>query len=527
METGGARGLRFDPDLADHAIGFFSFLRLTDGEFAGQPFDLAPPQVFIVGSLFGWLGPDGHRRFRIAYIEEGKGNGKSPLLSGIGLYGLVADDEPGAQIYAGAVTREQAGLLFADAKKMGEASPALKARLEITEHNIADPVSGSYFRPVSSEGRSLDGKRVHMGLIDEIHEHRTSIVVDKIRAGTKGRRQALICEITNSGHDRTSVCWQHHEYSTKVVSGIIDNDAWFAYVCALDEGDDWTDEAVWPKANPLLDVSITRKYLREQIAEAQGIPAKQDIVKRLSFCVWTEGASRWLEIDGWDDRAGERGPLPRAAVAYGGLDLASTTDLAAFFVVAPRVTCDEIGHESRCVDVRLLTWAPEKGAHRRAERDMVPYLIWAEQGWLTLTPGDITDYRAIRAGIRELAEGLSIRATGYDRWNATQLVTELGDDGFRMIPVGQGFASLTAPAKELEGLVIGGFVHHDGNPILRWMLSNVNVEQDPAGNLKPSRDKSTERIDGIAAWCDALYARAALVSDIPDKPRRGPAFASF
>jgi phage terminase large subunit-like protein len=506
LDAGARRGLRFDAGLADHALRFFDYLRLAEGEFAGRPFTLAPAQVFVVGSLFGWVGSDGYRRFRLAYIEMGKGNGKSPLLSGVGLYCLLADEEQGAEVYAAAVTREQAGIMFRDAKRMAEASPSLRSRLEISEHNIAHPASGSFFRPVSSEGRSLDGKRVHAGLIDEIHEHPSSVVVDKIRAGTKGRRQALICEITNSGYDRHSVCWQHHDYSIKVATGAIENDAWFGYVCALDEGDEWTDEAVWPKANPLLDVSITRKYLREQIAEAQGIPAKGDIVKRLSFCVWTEGVARWLPLEGWDAMADGR-MIPPGTAAFAGLDLASTTDLTAFTLVAPRDHCDEAGHAGRCIDLRALFWAPEAGARRRAERDRVPYLQWAQEGWITLTPGDITDYRAVRAGIHDIAERVVLRAIGYDRWNAAQIVTELGDDGFFMIPVGQGYASLATPSREIETFVIGGLVHHDGNPVLRWMVGNVNAETDPAGNLKPSREKSTDRIDGIAAWCDALFAR--------------------
>ena len=518
LDTGAARGLRFDPDAADHALRFFGFLRLAEGAFADQPFVLAPAQVFIVGSLFGWLGSDGFRRFRTAYIEMGKGNGKTPLCAGIGLYGLVADEEPGAQIFAAAVTREQAGVLFADALAMVERSPELRARLSATSHNIADPRTGSFFRPVSSEGRSLDAKRVHMALIDEVHEHRSPVVVHKMRAGTKGRRQALIVEITNSGYDRTSVCWEHHQYSRDVLEGTLVNDAWFGFVAGLDAADEWTDESVWPKANPLLDVSISRAYLHEQVAEALAMTTKRNIVARLNFCVWTEGETRWLDVAAFD--AGQDGagptPLPSATVAWGGLDLASTRDLSAFVLLAPRTVCPVPEHAGQCFDIRAQFWLPEAGMAARVRRDHVPYDAWASAGWISLTPGNVTDYDRIRTGIEALADGLRIRSIGHDRWNATQLVGQLQGDGFDLLPVGQGYAALTAPAKLLEVHIAGGLVHHDGNPVLRWMVANAVAEIDAAGNIKPSRERSRAKIDGVAAWCDALFAWAA--SDPDDAP---------
>jgi phage terminase large subunit-like protein len=510
LRDGKKRGLRFDADAADHALRFFSFLHLAEGEFADRPFVLAACQVFIVGSLFGWLGPDGYRRFRSAYVEMGKGNGKTPLAAGIGLYGLLADEEPAAQIFAAAVTRDQAGILFADATAMVGRSPELRARLTVTGHNIADEGTGSFFRPVSSEGRSLDAKRVHMALIDELHEHRSAVVANKMRAGTKGRRQALIVEITNAGYDRTSVCWEHHQYSRQVLEGTLPNDAWFAYVAGLDEGDDWTDERVWGKANPLLDVSVSAKYLREQVVEALGMATKANIVQRLNFCVWTQAETRWLDAEAFD--AGREfdtpTPLPTATVAWAGLDLASTRDLSAFCLLAPRPDCDRDGHAGRCFDVRCHFWLPEDGMHQRVARDHVPYDVWAAQGWIRLTPGNVTDYDRVRAGIQELADGLVIRAIGHDRWNATQIVTQLMGDGFDLLPVGQGYASLTAPAKLLEGHVAGGLVHHDGNPVLAWMVANAVAEIDAAGNIKPSRERSSAKIDGVAAWCDALFAWA-------------------
>jgi phage terminase large subunit-like protein len=437
-----------------------------------------------------------------------KGNGKTPLAAGIGLYGLVADGEAGAQVYAAAVTREQAGLLFADAAAMVRRSEPLRRRLERGVGNLAHPASGSFFRPVSSEGRSLDAKRVHMALIDELHEHRDAVVVDKMRAGTKGRRQALVVEITNAGHDRTSVCWEHHEYSRHILEGVIANESWFAYVCGLDEGDDWTDEAVWPKANPLLDVSVTRKYLREQVTEALGLPLRTNLVKRLNLCVWTEAETRWLDVEGFDAGTGPSLALPAGTEAWAGLDLAATTDLTALTIVAPRASCSVAGHAGKCFDVRARFWLPEEGMRRRVSRDHVPYDVWAEQGWIDLTPGTLTDYDQVRSDLHDEAGHLTLRAIGYDSWNATQLVTQLRGDGLELVAVGQGYWSMSSPAKLLEGQLAARLVHHDGNPVLRWMVANAVAEMDPAGNLKPSKPRSSERIDGVSAWCDALFVWA-------------------
>ena len=287
LAEGPARGLTWSPAHGQHIIDFFpQFLRLAEGEHAGRPFALQPWQQFIVGSLFGWLGSDGYRRFRRGYIETGKGSGKSPMAAGVGLYGLAFDDEAGAEVYAAAVSRDQARIMFSDAVKMVAASPDLAALIDVNVNNLSVRGSNSFFRPVSSEGRGLDGKRVHIALIDELHEHRSDVVVDKMRKGTKGRRQALVLELTNAGYDRESVCWYEHDYSAKVLERVVDNDAWFAYVCQLDacnacraDGkdqpqeacptcDDFRDERVWIKTNPNLDVSISHKYLRELVARS-------------------------------------------------------------------------------------------------------------------------------------------------------------------------------------------------------------------------------------------------------------------
>jgi phage terminase large subunit-like protein len=536
-----AQGYTFREDLAAHAIGFFpKYLRLAEGEHAGHPFVLQPWQQFIVGSLFGWVGPDGFRRFRTAYIETGKGNGKTPMLAGVGLYGLTCDGEVGAQIFTAAVMREQAKILFDDANHMALASPELAAELVIGEHNIAHPASGSFMRPVSSEGRSLDAKRVHMALIDEIHEHWTSLVVDKLRAGTKGRRQALILEITNSGYDRQSVCWQHHEQSRRILEGVEQNESWFAYVSQLDpcescrskgkempqEGctacDDWRDERTWIKANPNLGISVTAKYLREQATEAIQMPSKQNIVRRLNFCQWTESLTRWFTAEQWAACGAAVDPEAlKGRPCVIGVDLATTTDLAAMLVLVPdedffaQITPPPPEAKPEApgaiivrggLDVLAFFWCPEEGVLLRSRKDRVPYDLWRDQGYLEATPGNVIDYRRIRRKVNELrAAGYNIREVGYDPAFATQWALQLQDeDGFTVVPIAQGFGSLNEPAVLLERLVLARTLRHGGHPILAWNAANAVCETDAGGRKRPSKGKSTERIDGISALTTGL-----------------------
>ena len=509
LVDGPKRGLKWEPRLSERVFQFFRCLRFADGTQA--PFELTPHQKFIAGALFGWLGPDGFRRFRTAYVEEGKGNGKTPLAAGIGLYGLVADDESAAEIYSAAVGRDQAKICFSDAKNFVDSSRALRRRLIAHENNLANPSRKSFFRPVSSEGKGLDGKRVHIAIVDELHEHPSAIVVDKMRAGTKGRRQALIFEITNSGYDRHTVCYQHHEYSIQILEGIFQDDSWFGFIAAVDEEDDpLHDEKCWLKANPNLGVSITEKYLREQVREALGMPSKQNIVLRLNFCRWTEQASRWIALEDWD--AGAQ-PIDiekfKGRECFGGIDLSSTADITALVLDFPD---DDGGHTWL-----PFFWIPEENIQRRVERDRVPYDVWVRQGLLLTTPGNVVDYGFIRAFINEkVAPKYVIRELAIDRlFNSVQLSTDLQSDGFTVVAFGQGFYSMAAPAKQFEELVLKKNLRHGAHPILRWMARNVAAAEDPAGNKKPDKKRSREKIDGIVAGIMALGRATANLQQGP------------
>jgi phage terminase large subunit-like protein len=516
LETGHQRGLLWDSLAAERAIQFFTFLTLAEGEHAGKPFVLRSFQCFIVGSLFGWKGTDGYRRFRTAYNEIAKGNGKSPKAAGVGILGLVADGEKGAEIYAAAVGREQAKIVWRDADAMVEASATLAQRVTRRVNNLSVLRTRSFFRPVSSEHRGLDGKRVHMAIIDELHEHPTSIVVDKMSAGTKGRRQPLIFEITNSGYDRTSVCWAHHEYSVRVLEGSIADDSWFAFICGLDacdacrargktqptdgckDCDDWRDESVWIKANPNLGVSITAKYLRQQVAEAVGMPSKQNIVKRLNFCIWTEQADRWLDVDLWN--ACSAGAIDESALegrdAYLSIDLSSTSDIAAACLAFPSTPAERAAGAKRFRAIWRF-WIPEATLRLRTEREREMLQAWIDAGYITATKGNVIDYDVIRDDLNALGDRFAIKECAYDPWNATQLATQLQGDGFLMIAFRQGFKSLNEPTKEVEKLVTSQELDHGGNPVAAWMASNVSVAQDAAGNKKPDKSRSVDRIDGI------------------------------
>jgi phage terminase large subunit-like protein len=505
-------GRATEPGTANYAINFFStVLRLNGGQFEGLPFDPQLWEKFIIGSLFGWKLPNGLRRFQTAYIECGKSNGKSPLAAGVGLFMLMADGEDRAEVYSCATKKDQAMVLFRDAVCMRDQSPHLSARLKksgVGEKcwNLSDHQTGSWFRPISSDEDSQSGPRPYCALIDELHEHRSDVVVNMMRAGFKWRRQPLEFEITNSGFDRHSVCYRHHEYSIKILEGVLQNDRWFAYVCGLDEGDDFRNENVWIKANPNLDVTVSRAYLRDRVREAQAMPAVENIVRRLNFCEWTEQADRAIPMDVWDQGAT---PIDleslRNRPCFGGLDLARVSDLSALVLLFPPRSTGEPWN------VLPFFWVPEDDIMVRSKRDRVPYDVWVREGLITATPGNATDYAFIESAIVQLASFYNIQAIGFDRTFAGELVQnlqqELGHE--RLIQVGQGFLSLAAPTAELLRLLKAGELQHGANPVLRWNASNLALAVDPAGNQKPDKAKSRERIDGISALVNALAVRNA------------------
>lgn len=513
---GPARGLVWDVERARYAIGFFpDVLVLNGGRFEGKPFHPELWQGFIIGSALGWIWEaTGYRRFQIIYVETAKGSGKSPLAAGIGLYGLVADGEQRAEIYAAATSKDQAQILFRDAVSMVDQSPELDWRLVRSgskgkENNLAYHDTNSFFRPIAA-GEGQSGPRPHMGLLDEIHEHRDGTVVEMIRAGFKFRTQPMLVMITNSGTNKKTVCWEYHQFGAEVCAGVREDDTFFAYICALDDGDDpFVDESCWIKANPNLGVTIEYKYLRDQVTQARGMPAKESLVKRLNFCIWTEALSPWISYHVWKDCSDPeygREEL-RGRRCYGGLDLSSTTDLTAFALAFEPTPMDPYW--------RVITffWIPEEGIIEKAELDRVEYPVWRDRGFLETTPGSAISKLFVLKRIVQLAAFFDLQAISFDRWRIEDLKQLAVDEGItlpQMVPFGQGYKDMAPALDEFETLLKNQQLRHDGNPVMTWCAANAVVVFDPAGNRKVSKEKAIGRVDGVVAGIMAIGCVAKM-----------------
>ena len=518
LEDGPKRGIRYSREAADHVIDFFKFLHHSKGEWAGTPIELEGWEEFSLRVLFGWRRKDGLRRFRVAYEEVARKNGKSTLAAGIGLYLFFGDGEAGAEVYTAATKRDQARIVHGEAVRMVKASPMLSSRVAVYKDNLNIPNTASKFEPLGADEDTLDGLNVHGAIIDELHAHKTRNVYDVLDTATGARRQPLLFSITTAGFDRKSICWELHDYGSKVLRGIVPDDSFFCFIACLDDGDDWRDEVNWPKANPNLGISVKLDDLRRKAEKAKEMPSAQNAFRRLHLNEWTEQSDRWIDISAWDKCCGAVDVTElEKEECFAGLDLSSTSDITALVLVFPS---DDI-----CKVVPFF-WVPGENIKKRSDKDGVPYTAWAAEGFIIPTEGNIVDYDAIRKFINDLDKKFNIREIAIDRWNATQLATQLTGDGFTIVPFGQGFASMSAPCKELEKMILSGKIAHGGNPVMRWMASNVAVKQDAAGNTKPDKSKSSEKIDGIVSLIMAVdrYVRAQAGEDFVYKTR-GIAFA--
>jgi phage terminase large subunit-like protein len=498
------RGFFFDLQKVERVIGFFrDVLRLNGGKFENQPFNLIDWEAFVVGSLFGWVDENGLRRFRSAYIETGKGSGKSPLVAGIGLYGLVADGEERAEIYAAATKQDQAMILYRDAVAMVDQSPALAKVLKKSGRgdqvwNLMYPRSGGFFRPISSEG-GQSGPRTHISVIDEVHEHKTAHMIDMMKAGFKFRTQPLMVMITNSGSDKKSPCGVHHDYGVKIAAQEKIDDEMFVYICALDPGDDpFKDQKCWIKANPSLKHGIPGiKYLKSQVKDAVGMPSKEAIVRRLNFCEWTEAANPWISRDIWQGarRTYDWRDL-RGRRALGGLDLSSTQDLTGLVLWVEPETPEEPWQ------LVPFAWLPSEGLLRKEEIDRNPYLVWKTSGFLETTPGRAISKLHVLQRLQELQDCFDIQCIAYDRWRMEDLVQMAADYSMtlpEMVPFGQGYKDMSPAIESFEAALLNGQVVHNGHPILTMCAANAVTTQDAAGNIKLDKTKATGRIDLIVA----------------------------
>lgn len=550
LEKGAERGLHFDVEAADRVFEFFeNVLKLSEGQFEGLPFKLHPSQAFILGSLFGWKRADGTRRFRRAYIEQGKGNGKSPMAGGIGLYGLLGDGEAGSQVYAAAAKREQAGILFADAVKMVRAAPALAKRIEFSggpgrEYNMAHHPSGSFFRPVSRDtGKSGSGPRPYFVLADEVHELPDGKILEMLERGFKFRREPLLFMITNSGSDRNSICWAEHEWAIKVAAGNIDavtdptyvgeplDDTTFAYVCALDEGDDpLNDPSCWAKANPLLGVTITEDYLAGVVAQAKNIPAKQNGILRLHFCVWTDADAAWMSREVVEPLMADFEPEEGAEV-WLGLDLSQNRDITALAAVT------KVGERDGkpLFDAWVEAWTPGDTMQAREDRDKIPYTVWAREGYIHAPSGENINYRHVAQTLAEYSQQYKIQMVAYDRYAFRRFEEDVEELGLAINfvehpqggtkkgkPTDEMVKAAERAGKQAEGLwfpgslrmledaMLEGRIRFKRNPVLVSAIMSAVTDQDKWGNRWLAKQKSVNKIDAAVAMVMAFGAANAV-----------------
>jgi len=490
-------------------IAFINRLTHTKGQFGGQRFNLRPWQLRILRQLFKKR-RDGLRQYRTCLLMLPRKNGKSELAAAIALYGLLADGEIGAEVYSAASDRDQASLVFGVAAQMIRNDPALAAACYIvdSQKRIVHPSSGSVYRAISAEASSKHGFNSSLVVYDELHAAQDRRLYDVLATSMGGRQQPLFLVISTAGYDRHSILYELYAHAKKVLENPALDPKFLPILYEAPPDADWTKPRVWKKANPALGDFRSLEELQTLAARAQEIPAQENTFRRLYLNQWTEQASRWIQMAAWD--ACQAAPRARQALigrrCYVGLDLSATTDLSALVAVFP----DETGF-----DVLAQFFVPAERIRDRSHRDRVPYTEWARDGHLQATPGATVDYEIIRQAVKDWAAEFDVQMIAYDPWNATDLVKRLQEqDGLACVPMRQGFASLSAPTKSLERAILGKTLRQDGHPVLRWNVSNVAVESDPAGNLKPSKVASTERIDGVVALIMAV--------DLMDRNARTP-----
>ena len=550
LADGAKRGLTWDLDKAKDVIAYFpTVLRLAEGQFEGQPLNLEPSQAFIIGSIFGWKRRDGTRRFRRAYIEQGKGNGKSPLAGGVGLYAMASDGEPGAEVYAIAAKMDQARILFRDAVNMVDASPRLSQVVTKSGinpvFNLAHLPTRSFFRPLGRDtGKTGSGYRPHVVLADEVHEHPNRTALEMMERGFKFRRQPLVLMITNSGSDRKSVCWEERSHAVEVAAGLKDDDTTFSYVCALDEGDDpLEDPSCWPKANPLLGVTITEEYLAGVAKQAKDMPGRRNEILRLHFCVWTDAEHAWMAretlercLDDFDpdEFHGQR--------VWMGLDLSGTRDLTAIACVVRtgevEVEAERDGETQRVKKPTyagwIEAWTPGDTVARREHEDQQPYRVWIDKGYLHAPPGESIRYDHVAQAFAEYGYDFDVQAVAYDRYvyksRFEPACQQIGlslpfvehpqggvkkgrpTDGMKRVAEAEQREpeGLWMPGSliELEEAILEGRLRLKRNPVLLSAMMSAVTDKDRWGNRWLAKERSLNKIDPAVALCMAIGAAA-------------------
>ena len=492
----------YDKKKADRAVTFIENLCHTKGKWAGTPFWLLPWQEQLIRDIFGIVKPDGNRQFRTAFVEICKKVGKSELAAAVTLYLLYADNEPSAEVYGAAADRQQASIVFDVAKQMVEMSPALMKRSKLmgATKRIVNYGNAGYYQVLSAEVGGKHGFSVSGLVFDEIHTQPNRQLYDVLTKGSSDARQnPLHFIITTAGNDRHSIAYELHTKAVDILEGRRVDPTFYPVVYGLKDDEDWEDEANWYKVNPSLGYTVDIERLRDAYREAKQNPADEITFKWLRCNMWVSSTVAWIP-DAIYMRGNE--PIDMDALAgrdcYAGLDLSSTGDITALVLIFP--PRDE---EEKYVLLPYF-WIPEETIPRRVKANSVPYDIWEKQGYIMSTEGNVIHYDFIEKFIMDLSEKYHILEIAVDRWNATQMIQNLEGEGFTIVPFGQGFSSMSAPTKEFYRLLMEGRIIHGGNPVLRWMAGNVVIDTDPAGNIKVTKAKSKEKIDGIVAAIMAL-----------------------
>ena len=500
---------RFNPKLsdrngrgfhpADNLCAFIERLPHVKGPLAGEPISLEPWQVFILTTVFGWVTPDGKRRFRRSYIEVPRGNAKSTLSSAVALYMLAADHEGGAEVYSLATTRDQARIVFGDAQTMARRSPGFRTRFSVNvgAHNMHVLASGSKFEALSAEGSTLDGLNIHFGCVDELHAHKTRTVYDVVETGTGKRDNSLLWVITTAGSNRAGICYEVRTFVSKLLDGVFEDDTQFGIIYGLDDGDDWTSENALIKANPNWGISVRPEILGPLQAKAMQLPSAVNNFKTKHLNEWVNADTAWMDMRAWDACADTSLDIDNfiGQPCWIGLDLASKTDIAALILIFAH---PEIADAYLTFGKYYL---PEDTVHGAGNSQ---YSGWMRIDRLTVTPGNVIDFSWIEADLLDMASRFAIQAVAFDPFQATQLSTRMLGEGLPMIEVRPTVLNFSEPMKILEALVLQKKLTHDGDPVLTWMASNVVAHLDVKDNIYPRKERPENKIDGIVALIMAL-----------------------
>ena len=496
-----AKTSHYDKDAADYAVMFIESLCHTKGTWAGKPFELIDWQEQIIRDLFGVLKPNGYRQFNTAYIEIPKKQGKSELAAAVALLLLCGDGEERAEVYGCAADRNQAKIVFDVAVDMVRFCPALSKRVKILESQkkITYLPTNSSYQVLSADVANKHGFNTHGVIFDELHTQPNRKLFDVMLQGSgDARMQPLYFLITTAGNDTNSICYEVHQKAIDIAEGRKVDPTFYSVIYGAAEDEDWTDPKVWKKANPSLGITVGIDKVKAACESAQQNPGEENAFRQLRLNQWVKQSVRWMPMDKWDACAF---PVSEddleGRICYGGLDLSSTTDITAFVLVFPPLDEEDKYY------ILPYFWIPEETLDLRVRRDHVPYDLWERQGTLMTTEGNVVHYGYIEKFIERLGEKFNIREIAFDRWGAVQMVQNLEGMGFTVVPFGQGFKDMSPPTKELMKLVLEEKIAHGGHPVLRWMMDNIFIRTDPAGNIKADKEKSTEKIDGAIAFMTA------------------------